>query len=186
MAVTVLRRINAGARLHRIHRKALDPVFFGPAGSTPLARFDAPDGSYKVLYAARALETAFGETMVRSPAIPYVLSSTVQSRVHSELVVTRTLRLYPLVDAGVSKLGLSFTDLHGDAYAKTWEASGNIHATTSADGILYTSRFDNQPCVALFDRSADAIEPALPHGIAIAHAQATSLAAGFGKTYVEP
>src|SRR3546814_9926433 len=108
MAVTVLRRINAGARLHRIHRKALDPVFFGPAGSTPLARFDAPDGSYKVLYAARALETAFGETMVRSPAIPYVLSSTVQSRVHSELVVTRTLRLYPLVDAGVSKLGLSF------------------------------------------------------------------------------
>src|SRR3546814_2308272 len=96
MAVTVLRRINAGARLHRIHRKALDPVFFGPAGSTPLARFDAPDGSYKVLYAARALETAFGETMVRSPAIPYVLSSTVQSRVHSELVVTRTLRLYPL------------------------------------------------------------------------------------------
>src|SRR3546814_20708623 len=76
--------------------------------------------------------------MVRSPAIPYVLSSTVQSRVHSELVVTRTLRLYPLVDAGVSKLGLSFTDLHGDAYAKTWEASGNIHATTSADGILYT------------------------------------------------
>src|SRR3546814_19675796 len=102
MAVTVLRRINAGARLHRIHRKALDPVFFGPAGSTPLARFDAPDGSYKVLYAARALETAFGETMVRSPAIPYVLSSTVQSRVHSELVVTRTLRLYTLVDAGVS------------------------------------------------------------------------------------
>src|SRR3546814_10106736 len=84
MAVTVLRRINAGARLHRIHRKALDPVFFGPAGSTPLARFDAPDGSYKVLYAARALETAFGETMVRSPAIPYVLSSTVQSRVRSE------------------------------------------------------------------------------------------------------
>src|SRR3546814_4207286 len=59
-------------------------------------------------------------------------------------------------------------------------------ATTSADGILYTSRFDNQPCVALFDRSADAIEPALVHGIAITHAQATSLAAGFGKTYVEP
>src|SRR3546814_6775449 len=69
MAVTVLRRINAGARLHRIHRKALDPVFFGPAGSTPLARFDAPDGRYTVIYAARALATAFGETMVRSPAI---------------------------------------------------------------------------------------------------------------------
>src|SRR3546814_20605852 len=112
--------------------------------------------------------------MVRSPAIPYVLSSTVQSRVHSELVVTRTLRLYPLVDAGVSKLGLSFTDLHGDAYAKTWEASGHIHATTSADGILYNSRFDNKPCVALLDRSADAIEPALVHGIAITPAQTTS------------
>lgn len=32
-----------------------------------------------------------------------------------------------------------------------------IHSTTDADGILYTSRFDNQPCVALFDCTADAI-----------------------------
>ncbi|MGB3931856.1 MAG: RES family NAD+ phosphorylase [Sphingobium sp.] len=186
MPVTILRRINAGARLHRIHRKGQNPIFFGPPGPSPAARFDAPGGGFKVLYAARSLETAFGETLVRSPSVPYVLSSEAESRLRSELLVVRALKLYPLLDAGVSAHGLSFTDLHGDAYAKTWEVSGVIHDSTTADGILYTSRFDNQRCVALFDRAADAIALAPQHNIPIGPAEATSLAAQFGKTYVEP
>lgn len=141
-----------------------------------MARFDAPDRSYKVLYAARSLETAFGETLVRTLTIPYVLSTAVQARARSEIVVTRTLRLYPFLDAGVSTHGLSFAQLHGDAYAKTWEVSGIIHSSTTADGILYTSRFDNQSCVALFDRAADAIEAAPQFNISIGAAEATSLA----------
>jgi hypothetical protein len=186
MAVPILRRINAGTHLHRIHLKSHDPIFFGPLGGAPAARFDAPDGSYKVLYAARSLETAFGETVVRSPAVPFVLSSAVQTRARSELLVTRPLRLYPLLDAGVSRHGLSFTDLHGDAYAKTWEISGIIHATTSADGILYTSRFDNHRCLALFERAAQAIDLVTPHSVEIGPAEATFLAGHFGKAYVEP
>ena len=148
MAAALLRRINAGARLHRIHRRGHNAIFFGPLDDAPVARFDAPDGSYKVLYAARSLETAFGETLVRLPAIPHITSTAVQSRLHSELVPTRALRLYPLLDSGVSAHGLSFTELHGDVYVKTREVSRVIHETTSADGILYTSRFDNQRCVA--------------------------------------
>lgn len=186
MAVTVLRRINAGGRLHRIHRAALDPIFFGPAGSAPESRFDSPDGSYKVLYAARSLETAFGETLVRVPQVPYVLSSTVEARVRSELVTTRVLRLYPLLDAGVSAHGLSFSDLHGSAYARTWEISDHIHRTTTADGILYTSRFDNQHCIALFDRAAAAIDVTSTTKVPISPSDATALAAHFGKVYVEP
>jgi len=186
MAVTILRRIGAGVRLHRIHRAIHDPLFFGPPGSEPEGRFDAPDGSYKILYAARALETAFGETLVRRPAIPYVLSTAVQARVRSEIVTTRALRLYPLLDAGISAHGLSFTDLHGDAYGKTWAISQHIHQTTTADGILYTSRFDNQRCVALFDRAASAIAITEISHISISPSEATSLAAHFGKEYVEP
>lgn len=186
MAATPFRRINVGARLHRIHRRGHNAIFFGPLGGPPVGRFDAPDGSYRVLYAARSLETAFGETLVRLPAIPYITSTAVQGRLRSELVTLRMLRLYPLLDAGVSADGLSFTDLHGDVYAKTREISRVIHETTSADGILYTSRFDNQRCVAIFERAADAIRLGSRHDLIIGPAEAASLADHFGKIYVEP
>lgn len=186
MPVTVWRRIAAGATLHRIHRPFHDAIFFGPSGATPQGRFDAPDGSFKVLYAARALETAFGETMVRSPHIPYVVSTAVNARVRSELLVTKALRLFPLIDGGVSKLGLSFTDLHSDAYAKTWAVSAHIHDNTPADGILYTSRFDNQRCVALFDRAASSIAESPNVKLSISFSEAAKLAEKFGKIYVEP
>lgn len=186
MAMAAFRRVGAGVRLHRIHRSAHAPLFFGPIGNSPEGRFDAPDGSYKVLYAARSLETAFGETLVRSPNVPYVLSSAVQTRLRSELVTLRALRLYPLLDAGVSAHGLSFTDLHGDNYVKTWKLSALIHDRTTADGILYTSRFDNQRCVALFERAATAVEVAAANRLSISPSEAERLAAHFGKEYIEP
>jgi len=186
MALVVLRRIMAGMPLHRIHRHDHDPIFFGPEGSAPIFRFDAPDGSYKVLYAARALATAFGETLVRSPHIPHVSSTEVQARVRSELITVRALKLYPLIDAGVSAHGLSFADLHGESYTKTQEISGWVHSSTSADGILYTSRFDNQRCVALFDRAIDAVVTTTTSKLAISPSEATALSEHFGKTYVEP
>lgn len=185
MASIRLRRIDAGVRLHRIHRAEHGPIFFGPVGDTPQSRFDSPDGSYKVLYASRTLETAFGETLVRTPETPYILSSGIEARVRSELETTRALRLYPLIDASVSAHGLSFTDLHGTDYLRCWEVSAEIHATSVADGILYTSRFDNHRCVALFDRAANAIAQTTTKAVAIGSAQATVLAHHFGKILVE-
>lgn len=181
-----LRRVDAGVLVHRIHHPSHDRIFFGPSGAAPESRYDSPDGSYKVLYAARSLETAFGETLVRLPAVPYMLSTAVDTRVRSELETMRPLRLYPLVDAGISAHGLSFTELHGAAYKKTWEVSAEIHASTAADGILYTSRFDNQRCIALFDRASDAIAKTTATNIPITHAEAANLAGHFGKNYLEP
>lgn len=181
-----LRRIGAGVRLHRIHRAEHGPIFFGPAGDAPQSRFDSPDGSYKVLYAARTLETAFGETLVRTPETPYILSSVIGTRVRSELETTRALKLYPLIDAGVSVHGLSFSDLHGVDYLRCWKVSAEIYATTVADGILYTSRFDNHRCLALFDRAADAIAETATKAFPIGAAQATVLAHHFGKAFLEP
>jgi hypothetical protein len=186
MASIRLRRIDAGVRLHRIHRAEHGPIFFGPAGHTPQSRFDSPDGSYKVLYAARTLETAFSETLVRTPETPYLLSSVIETRLRSELETTRALRLYPLIDASVSVHGLSFTDLHGIDYLRCWRVSAEIHATTVADGLLYTSRFDNHRCVALFDRAANAIAETTTKAVAIGAAQATVLAGHLGKLFVEP
>lgn len=186
MASLRLRRIDAGVRLNRIHRAEHGPIFFGPVGNVPLSRFDSPDGSYKVLYAARAIETAFGETLVRTPETPYIVSTIVGTRVRSEIETTRVLKLYPLLDAGISARGLSFTDLHGADYRRSWKVSAEIYATTVADGILYTSRFDNQRCIALFDRAAGAIAETSAKGVAIGAAQATALARHFGKQFVKP
>ncbi len=123
---------------------------------------------------------------MRSPHIAFVLSTAVNARVRSELLVTKALRLFPLIDGSVSKLGLSFTDLHGDAYAKTWAVSAQIHDNTPADGILYTSRFYNQRCVALFGRAASSIAESPNMKLPISPADAAKLAEKFGKIYVEP
>lgn len=186
MAKTRLSGIRAGTRLHRIHRQGHNPIHFGPDGKSPVHRYDDPEGRFKLLYLARSLATAFAETLIRLPEVGYVLSTDVLVRARSELVTTRPLRLYPLIDGRVSAHGLSFTDLHGAAYAKTWAISAEIHQTTAADGILYTSRFNNQRCVALFDRAANAIEETEVRAEPLTPELATEIAATFGKDYVEP
>lgn len=130
--------------------------------------------------------TAFGETLVRVPSVTDVLSTDVLVRARSELVTTRPLRLYPLLDEGVSAHGLSFTELHGSDYASTWQVSAEIHAHTNADGILYTSRFSNRQCVALFDRAKGSLLTTLVAGVARTSELAADLASRFGKHYVEP
>lgn len=178
------RRLRQGSILHRIHRKTLSPLFFGPAGATPLQRYDDPAGDYKTLYLALDLETAFGETLVRVPTVTDVLSTDVAVRARSTLVATRALTLYPLVDAGVSAHGLSFTELHGSDYRRTQAIGAEIHAGTRADGVLYTSRFNDRRCIALFDRARDAV--AIGVTAALMPEEAQALAARFGKSYVDP
>lgn len=178
------RRLRDGTRFHRIHRTALSPLFFGPAGAAPLQRYDDPAGGYKLLYLALDAETAFGETLVRVPTVTDILSSDVAVRSRSELVATRALSLYPLIDAGVSAHGLSFTELHGADYRRTQAIGAEIHARSAADGILYTSRFNDRRCVALFDRARDAV--ALATTAPLLPEEAHRLAARFGKHYVDP
>ena len=181
-----LRTVPADTIFHRIHRLIHDPVFFGPSGPDPELRYDDPKGIYKVLYLARKLETAFGETLVRVPTATDVLSTDVLIRARSELKTTRAIRLYPLNDAGLSAHGLTFADVVGDNYAKTWELSAYIHANTKADGIIYTSRFNAGECMALFNRAADAIARTAVLGVQLTPELATELANKFGKSYVEP
>lgn len=180
------RRLRAGTILHRIHRLTHSPIFFGPSGAKPEQRYDDPDGAYKVLYLARALETSFGETLVRNPAVSDVLSTDVLIRARSELVLARTLRLYPLNDAGLSAHGLKLPDVLGDNYARTWTLSAYVHAQTDADGILYISRINGGECVVLFDRASDAIAPTGVTSVPLTPELAADLAATFGKHYAEP
>lgn len=180
------RTLRAGTVLHRIHRFIYDPIFFGPSGSVPVLRYDDPDGIFKILYVARKLETCFGETLVRVPTITDVLSTDVLIRARSEVATTRTLRLYPLDDAGISAHGLKLSDVLGNNYAPTWKLSAYVHANTSADGIAYISRFNARPCIALFDRAANAITRTSILSVPLTPELADDLAGRFGKRYVEP
>lgn len=176
----------AGTVLHRIHRLIHGPTFFGPPDADPLLRYDDPDGVYKVLYVALALETSFGETLVRVPTVTDVLSTDVLVRARSKLITTRAVRLYPLNDAGLSAHGLTLTDVVGDNYAQTWKLGAFVHAHTRADGIRYTSRFNGGECIALFDRAADAVAETTVTGVPLTPELATNIASRFGKAYVEP
>ncbi|AJD44517.1 RES domain-containing protein (plasmid) [Rhizobium gallicum bv. gallicum R602sp] len=53
-----------GTDLHRFYTAAYDPIYFD---RSDLGRFNAPDGSYGVLYVAQEIPGAFAETFLRSP-----------------------------------------------------------------------------------------------------------------------
>jgi RES domain len=180
------RTLRTGTTLYRIHRLIHDPIFFGPAGAGPEQRWDDPDGMYKVLYLARKLETSFGETLVRLPAVTDILSTEVLIRGRSELTTTRSIQLYPLDDAGLSAHGLTLADVVSSNYARTWALSSYVHANTRADGISYTSRFNGGECVALFDRASDAVVGSGVTGVPLTPELVIDLASAFGKGYVEP
>ena len=81
-------------RTHSIHRSPLSP---GPAG---LNRFDAPDGSYQVLYLARDEFCAFIETFTHTAGTRIVTTAALKAKALSELKPKRVLRLINLSESG--------------------------------------------------------------------------------------
>jgi hypothetical protein len=135
-------------------------------------RFDAPDRSFGVLYAAFDLPTAFVETVLRE--LPQQTRAT--SRIPLAWNEIANRRVVPL-RAGVKRRRLRLIALYGDGlvaartdnriatlddYAVTREWAKACHKhPVQADGILYMSRFlgDRQSAV-LFDRARAAVRPA--------------------------
>lgn len=54
----------AGEEIHRFYAARWEPLFFDRSSQ---GRFNAPDASYGVLYAARETSGAFAETFLRAP-----------------------------------------------------------------------------------------------------------------------
>jgi len=132
-------------------------------------RFDSPDASFGVLYAAFDLETAFVETIVRAKAQPLpageplLLDSTALA---SRRVVTlaagsstRSLRLVQLYGAGLSAAKTDNRIASVDDYPTTqrWSKAFHDHPH-NFDGIVYMSRYlGDHRSVALFDRARAAV-----------------------------
>jgi hypothetical protein len=149
-----------GTVLHRIHRAALDPLFFGPApGNAPAGRWDAPAGEFGVCYLAEAPYVAFAETFLRVPGIGVVGEDDLSTRGIARFHVVRPLRLVGFHGAGLARIGATAAVCSGPHdVSRAWSLS--IHRHPSAvDGIRYRARHDDDGfAVALFDRGAASIE----------------------------
>lgn len=145
----------AGGRLIRIHRKLHQPVWFGPpAGTPPANRFDAPNGEYRMLYAAAELEGAFVETVLHRPMGRIIAPRYLEERAWSELVPARPLKIAKLYDEGLLWHGVDASISANDDYDTSRSMALDLFQHfPDLDGIGYRARHDNgMICYALFDR----------------------------------
>ncbi len=155
--VTTLSR---GSLLHRFHSKPHAPIHFDRSQG---GRFNAPDGQYGVLYAATAREGAFAETFLRVPGRTLISLELVKAKAYAQISVSRPVRIIRLAGPGLARVGATAEVCHtSQSYGvpQAWSRALHDHPL-AADGIAYSARHDDQAeCIALFDRSADALNVA--------------------------
>jgi hypothetical protein len=142
-------------RSHSIHRH---PVFYGKTGRF---RFDAPDGSFGVLYAGVDPYSAFVESLLKSPDNRVVTTSALKQTGLAELRPKFPLRLVDLTPSGsLVRIGADARLFSADrSVAQLWSKALHDHPVC-AHGILYPSRLDPvKQSVALFsDRDPKLVE----------------------------
>lgn len=148
----------AGTLLHRFYTAAHAPIFFDRGRS---GRFNAPDGSYGVLYAAATSAGAFAKTFLHEPGRTLLPVDMLARKAYVELRALRILKLVKLSGPGLARVGATAEIVHGglpyDA-AQAWSAALHSHPARP-DGIAYTARHDDEaPCFALFDRASATVE----------------------------
>ena len=143
----------------RFHAVSHSALYWGlqPARSRP-GRWDAPDGSFGVLYVGADAYAAFIETYGHTTGIRVIQTVDLAARTLSRLSPTRPLRLVRVTGPGLARLGADARLFSAD-YAISQQWSKAIYQHPSApDGILYPARHDEtRLCAALFDRICDEI-----------------------------
>ena len=143
--------------VHRFYAAAFNPIFFD---RTLDGRFNAPDASYGVCYAAREVEGAFAETFLRKPGFVGIAPDFLAKKAYVKLKTIRQLTLIEFTGPGLAILGATAEVSHiSPPYSASHAWSKAIHAHPSGpDGIAYMSRHDDQRlCYALFDRPPGAV-----------------------------
>lgn len=152
----------AGTRYVRIHRATDEAVWFGWNPTTrqfrpPTNRFDAPDRSYGVLYAAARREGAFAEAVGRKPG-SFRSNDELSALAVTTLALSRDLRLVDL-HGGDAVGALGATGVIGvgpQSLARRWSQAIHAHPE-EPDGIEYRCRHNSdEVAVALFDRVGEA------------------------------
>jgi hypothetical protein len=153
-------KLPAGQEVHRFYTAKWEPIFFDRSTE---GRFNAPDASYGVLYAAKEINGAFAETFLRTPGHTLIDADLLQRKAYVRLIVQRDLKLIRLAGPGLARLGATAEVAHGGLpydVPQVWSTALSGHPI-GADGIAYHARHDDaEVCYALFERSADAIAEA--------------------------
>lgn len=152
--------IPANEKLHRFYTARREPIFFD---KSTIGRFNAPDASYGVLYAAKEVAGAFAETFLRTPGRTLIDTDLLQRKAYVRLAATKKLTLIRLTGPGLARLGATAEVSHsGLPYdvPQAWSAALFGHPIR-ADGIAYHARHDDtELCYALFERSGGALAEA--------------------------
>ena len=129
-------------------------------------RFDSPDHSFGVMYAAFDLATAFAETVLRDQPLRSADVILDYRELESRVVVdlqhgpdARPLRMVKLYDEGLAAAHTDNQMSARDHYPTTQRWAEMFHAhSVAADGIVYMSRYMGaRKSVALFDRCSAAV-----------------------------
>ena len=147
----------AGSEIHRFYTAIHEPVFFDRSSA---GRFNAPDGSYGVLYVAKRINGAFAETFLRSPGNTLIDSGFLRRKGYVRLETKSSLKLVDLTGPGLALVGATAEVPHSglpyDA-AQAWSKALFDHPL-EPDGIAYHARHDDtEICYAIFDRAESAI-----------------------------
>jgi len=150
----LLYEVEEGAVIYRLHSAGRDAIFFGRTGDN---RFDAPDGTYGVLYAAEDEYCCFIETCGQVTGVPSVSGAYLDQRILAEITVAQTMTLIDLsASAGLARIGADGRLMDGShTVAQRWSAALRKHPTNPA-GILYRARHDPAKLAfAIFECPAD-------------------------------
>ncbi|MGK6316875.1 RES family NAD+ phosphorylase [Neorhizobium sp. DT-125] len=176
--------VPAGHSLQRVHRSAVDPVFFGPGpGNPPTNRFDSADGHFGVLYVGMSRRAALAETILRNPRRLMVAMNDITSRSVSELTCERPLRLVRMYGSGLQALGTDNAVPTGPyAPCGLWGDTLFAHRDRP-DGIAYQSRHDSgEICLALFERDDMAIAVRAATRLSAILGEVAAMLDGYGKS----
>lgn len=140
----------------RLFRRVYDPLSPSPAAS----RFaDPPQYGYRVLYLARAFHACFAETLVRdrfdlSPDNRTIGLSELHAYDYVDVEFVQPLRVADLRSPAITAAGIP-TDVAKAANHKLgrrWSAD-IYNYRKDIDGLLYSSRFAGDDCLAVYDRA---------------------------------
>jgi hypothetical protein len=153
----LLYKLEEATVIYRLHRADGDPIFFGRTGDN---RFDAPDGSYGVLYAGEDEYCCFIETCGQVTGIPSVSGAYLDQRNLAEITLTESMNLIDLsASAGLARIGADGRLMDGShPIAQLWSAALRKHPTNPG-GIVYRARHDPAKLAfAIFERSGDVFQ----------------------------
>jgi RES domain len=145
-------------RFYRFYPRGLNPIFFDRSTD---GRFNSPNASFGVLYAAKRLNGAFAETFLRSPGRTLLPEDLIAQKARVRLRLVRPLRLVRFYGQGLSVLGATAEVVASPKpynLPQQWAAALHNHPGMF-DGIAYRARHDDDEiCYAFFERSSRAIE----------------------------